>query len=267
MSIQNTPAETYEQYLVPAFFAPLAAQVIDIAQPQLGERVLDVACGTGVLARRVAPLVGGNGQVVGLDLSPDMLAVARVMAEREGLAIDWHAGRAEALPFADASFDLVLCQHGLQFFPDKPAAVAEFRRVLRDSGRAVISVSQPIDQHPLDPRLNDVMLQHLGVSAVQAIYALGDVEELRSLLAGAGWRRLEIEPRRILARYPQPDQYIARRVASVIAANPAVQHLDVQQREDVIATIAAEMAELVHEHTVDDHLEIASDVHLAWARR
>jgi SAM-dependent methyltransferase len=263
----STPAEIYEHYLAPAFFAPLAAQVLDVALPQPGERVLDVACGTGVLARRVAPLVGSNGQVVGLDLSPDMLAVARVLAEREGLAIDWHEGRAEALPFADASFDLVVCQHGLQFIPDKPTAVAELRRVLRENGRAVITVSQRLDQHPLDPRLNAIMQQHIGVAAIEAIYALGDVEELRSLLAGAGWRQLEIAPRRILARYPHPDQYIARRVAGVVAANPTVRHLDVQQREDLIATIAAEMAELVREHTVDDHLEIQSDVHLVWARR
>jgi ubiquinone/menaquinone biosynthesis C-methylase UbiE len=201
----STPAETYEHYLVPAFFAPLAAQVLDLAQPQPGERVLDVACGTGVLARRVAPLVGSTGQVVGLDLSPDMLVVARVLAERAGLAIDWYAGRAEALPFADASFDLVLCQHGLQSVPDKPTAVAEFWRVLREDGRVVITVSQRLDQHPFDARLNAIMQQHTRIAAIQAIYALGDADELRTLLAGVGWRQLEIAPRRILARYPHPD--------------------------------------------------------------
>src|SRR5688572_23572657 len=119
------PAETYERFMVPPLFAPAAARLLDLARPRPGERVLDVGCGTGIVARRAAPVVGGNGTVVGVDFTPGMLDVARATAEREGLAIEWREGRAEALPFGDGGFDLVLCQFALMFFADRAAALTE----------------------------------------------------------------------------------------------------------------------------------------------
>ena len=144
----SSPAETYEAYLVPTFFAPLTTRVVEVAQPQPGDRVLDAACGTGVVARRVAAIVGAQGRVVGLDLNPAMLAVAIRRRER-GLTIDWHEGGIEALPFPDGDFDLGVCQHGLQFVPDRAGAVAEMRRVLRDGGRVDDSVSQSLRASPV----------------------------------------------------------------------------------------------------------------------
>lgn len=158
----SSPAETYESYMVPAFFDPLATHVLAVAQPQPGERVLDAACGTGIVARRVAALVGTQGQVVGLDLNPAMLTVARDVATREGLTVDWREGRVESLPFPDAAFDLVVCQHGLQYVPDRAAAVAELQRVLCPGGRVVVSVQQPIKTRPFDLRLDAVLQARLG---------------------------------------------------------------------------------------------------------
>lgn len=112
----GNPAETYENYFVPAMFHPWAAILLRHAAPKLGERVLDVACGTGVVARMAAPLVGPNGQVVGLDMNPAMLAVARQLPPPSGATITWQDGNAMAPPFTDGAFDLVLCQHGLPFF-------------------------------------------------------------------------------------------------------------------------------------------------------
>src|SRR5262245_13390178 len=109
----RNPAETYESYMVPTLFAPWASLLVQSANPQPGEHVLDVACGTGVVARHVAPRIGSGGKVSGLDLNPNMLTVARTAAEREGLAIEWHEGQAEKLAFPDGSFDLVLCQFAL----------------------------------------------------------------------------------------------------------------------------------------------------------
>ena len=125
--------------MVPTFFDPWASCVIQVANPQPGERVLDLATGTGIVARHVAPRVGSNGKVIGLDLNPNMLTVARAAAEQEGLAIEWHEGRAEQLLFPDGSFDWVLCQFALMFFTDRLAAPAEMHRVLAPNERLALT--------------------------------------------------------------------------------------------------------------------------------
>jgi ubiquinone/menaquinone biosynthesis C-methylase UbiE len=263
----NSPAETYERYMVPAVFAPLAARVLEVAGSQPGERVLDAACGTGIVARRATALVGVHGQVVGLDLSPGMLAVARAVAEQERVTIDWREGRVEALPFPDGGFDLVVCQHGLQFASDPPVAVAEMRRVLRADGRLVVSVQQPLDRHPFDRRLDTVLQKRLDVAALRDIYALSADDELRALLADAGLRNIEVNPITIAARYPDPQQYLTLRLTSVIAAVPTLQHLDNRGREELIAAIGREMAQPLRAHTVGEELVIPAHVQIARAVR
>ena len=136
----SNPAASYERDMVPVLFAPWVDPLLSAARPGRSARILDLACGTGVVARSVARAANGDGRVAGLDLNPAMLDVARDMSTREGLRIDWHEGRAESLPFAAGSFDLVLCQQGLQFFVDRAAALAESRRVLARGGRIALSV-------------------------------------------------------------------------------------------------------------------------------
>jgi SAM-dependent methyltransferase len=263
----STPAETYEAYMVPSFFGPLAEHVLAVAQPQPGERVLDAACGTGIVARRVAALAGPQGQVVGLDLNPAMLTVARAVATREGLTVDWRAGRVESLPFPDADFDLVVCQHGLQYVPDRAAAVAELRRVLRPDGRVVVSVQQPIETRPFDLRLDEVLQAQFGVAAIRQIYALSDADELRTLLVGAGLRDITITPVAFPTRYPNPARYLRLRLTSVIVAIPSLQQLDEQGREAVVAAIAQEMAQPLRAYTVGDEVVMPSGVQIAHATR
>jgi len=115
----KSPADTYEHYFVPAMFLPWSTILLSHAALQARERVLDVACGTGIVARQVAPLVGTEGQVAALDMNPAMLAVARSIPVTPGTTIRWQEGNAMALPFTEGAFDVVLCQHGLQFFPDR----------------------------------------------------------------------------------------------------------------------------------------------------
>ena len=122
-------AENYERYFVPAIFQPWAMDLLDGIKPQRGERVLDVACGTGIVSRLVAERVGLSGKLIGLDINPGMLAVAG-SATPAGAPIEWRQGNAEDLPFPDEAFDLVLCQQGLQFFPNKAG------RTARDAPRA-----------------------------------------------------------------------------------------------------------------------------------
>ncbi|MDQ4076645.1 MAG: methyltransferase domain-containing protein [Chloroflexota bacterium] len=263
----SNPAETYESYMVPTFFAPWASYLVQSANPQPGERVLDVACGTGIVARRVAAQLGLNGQVNGLDLNPNMLTVARAAADREGLAIVWHEGRAEDLPFPDGSFDLVLCQFALMFFADRRAALAEMHRVLTKGGRLSLSVLQGLDRHPFYQTLHDVIQQRLGESGVQEIFSLGDADELHTLLREAGFQNLEIEPASMSARFPDPEAFLAGEIDVDTAAIPSMQHLDAQARQALTAAIRDDMAAPLREVTADDHVVIPFHVHIARAER
>src|SRR5215211_922150 len=124
-------AESYERFMVPSLFAPWSSYLIQRANPQRGEYVLDVACGTGIVARNVAPLAGSQGIVIGLDVNPDMISMARTAAELDDITIEWHTSLAEQLPFPDENFDLIFCQFGLMFFSDRHVALKEMHRVLK----------------------------------------------------------------------------------------------------------------------------------------
>ena len=144
--LTGTAAELFERYLVPAITAKWAEDLLDRAQPRGGEAILDIACGTGIVARLAAKRMG-RGLVTGLDLNAGMLNVAR-SAPTEGAAIIWIEGSALVLPFPEDSFDLVLCQQGFQFFPDQRKALCEVCRVLKGGGRAALSVYSRIERTP-----------------------------------------------------------------------------------------------------------------------
>lgn len=263
----SNPAEGYESYMAPALFGPWASTLIRAADPEPGERVLDVGCGTGVVARQVASRLGARAAVTGFDLSPNMLVVAQAAAAREGVTIDWREGSAEQLPFEDGSFDLVLCQFALMFFADKAAALAEMHRVLTGDGRLLLSVWQSLDRHPFYQTLHGVIQRRLGVSALQDIFALGSAEELRSLLTSARFERAEVEPISMTAHFPNPDGFLAGEIEVDTAAIPSMQHLDEQARQAIIAAISADMKAPLKEVTHDNQVVIPFHALIARAWR
>ena len=262
----SNPAEGYEGYMVPTLFAPWAAHLIEGANPTAGERVLDLGCGTGIVARQVAARLGTQGKIVGIDRSPNMLAVARTTATRDGLNIEWHEGRAEALPFPDGSFDLVLSQFALMFFDDRSRALAEVHRVLARGGRVSLNVWQGIERHPFYLTLDRLIERKLGVGALESIFALGEPGALRALLSAAGFQRIEIEPVSITSRFPNPDMFLAGEIEVDTAAIPAMQGLTVADREAMVAAISDEMREPLREVTRDNHvvIEFHANVARAW---
>ena len=260
-------SESYETYMVPALFGPWASHLIQSANPQPDEHILDVACGTGIVARSAAPSVGLSGRVIGLDLNPDMLTVARAAAERDGLVIEWQEGQAEKLPFPDGSFDLVLCQFGLMFFNDRHAALTEMRRVLKTSGRVRLSVWQGLDRHPFYQRLHEVSQRHLGRSVVQAVFSLGDPDELRRLLTGAGFQDVEIDSASITARFPNPQEFLAWEMDVDPATVPSMQHLEEPARQALMDSIRAEMEKALHEVTEDGRAVIRFHAYIASCER
>src|SRR5688500_6497077 len=174
--------EMYESYLVSPLFRPWAEMTLDALELSEGDRVLDIACGTGIVARMAKERLGDDGYVVGVDISSDMLAVARAVAP----GIDWREGNAVALPIYDGEkFEVVVCQQGLQFVSDKAAAVAQMRRALAKEGRLAIATWLSDDEIPLFRELRRVAERHLGPITDQR-YSLGDATSLEMLLRTAG---------------------------------------------------------------------------------
>ena len=187
----RSPAEVYEEQFVPALFRPWGRVVTAAAQLAPGQRVLDVACGTGALTEAACERVGPEGSVAALDANAQMLAVAR----RKPLDVAWHEGRAEALPFADASFDAVVSQFGLMFFDDRVQALREMMRVLRPGGRLAVAVWDMLAGSPGYAALADVLQRLFGspiADAFRAPFALGDEVLLQRLFAQAGIAGAEI---------------------------------------------------------------------------
>jgi ubiquinone/menaquinone biosynthesis C-methylase UbiE len=204
---RGTPPQNYERYFVPAIGAPLADDLVETAALRPGERVLDVACGTGVVARFASEKVGAGGKVSGLDINPGMLAVAR--AASPGEAIEWHEASAEELPFPDASFDAVLCQIGLQFVPDKTAALGEMRRVLATGGRAVVNAPGP--EPEMFAILSGALAKHIGPDAagfVKAVFSLDDTSALEGLFRSAGFEDVSVRAETETLQLPAPEEFL-----------------------------------------------------------
>lgn len=186
-------AQNYQRFFVPAIGRPVADDLIAVANLKPGDHVLDVACGTGVVTRLAADGVGDGGSVTGLDVNPGMLSVARAETPSE-MSIDWREASADSMPFEDETFDVVLCQMGLQFFPSKLPALREMRRVLKNAGFAHVTVPGP------KPALFEVMIEalarHVGRKAAmfgETVFSMHDADALTELMRGAGFRDVNIQ--------------------------------------------------------------------------
>lgn len=219
----GNPPANYERFFVPAIGAPLATDLIRLAALRPGERVLDVACGTGVVARLASQQVGTTGTVAGLDVNPGMLAVAR-SASPPGMSIEWHEASAEAMPLPDASFDVVLCQMGLQFMPDKHAALSEMRRVLVRDGRLILNVPGPTPR--LFTIMGEALARHIGAEAagfVDHVFSLHDTAEIQNLVSGASFHDVSVQFDTKLLRLPAPEEFLWQYVHSTPLAGSVAQ--------------------------------------------
>jgi SAM-dependent methyltransferase len=217
--IQGDAAECYERWAVPFIIGPWVPGLIDLAELRVGERVLDVATGTGVVARLAARKVVPGGTITGLDINEGMLEAARRLPLPPGLKIDWRQGSAVALPFPDSAFDVVLCQQGLQFFPDRLKALREMRRVLMPAGRVALSVWT--GPSPYFTALREGLVRHVSPEAAisgAAAFSLGDGDELSGLLQAAGFRDVVVHHVRMTLRLPPPEEFVLRHLSAVPAA-------------------------------------------------
>lgn len=262
-----SPVEMFDQYFGPALFTPWARVLLEYVRPQPGERVLDLACGPGTVARHVAPRVGAAGQVVALDINEGMLAVARAHPAPAGATIEWRTGDATALDLPDEAFDLAFCQQGLQFFSDRTAAVREIRRVLTDEGRVALNVWQALHHHPLYEALCKAEARHLGLplSEVASPWSLPDAEELRTLLNEAGFKRIEIIPKSLDVQFPSPERFVYLTLFAAAAFSPEFNWEDEVLRSALIEAVSLEIEPIVQRYRNDDRLTFPVSWHIAVA--
>src|SRR5215470_11339677 len=187
--VATTFTEIYERVLVGPLFRPFVEQLIARVNLVRGDSVLDVACGTGIVARVARERLGPDARIVGVDLAPAMLAVARAVDQ----TIDWRQGDATSLAVgAGELFSVVTCHQGLQFMPDKPAAIREMRRVLAPRGRVAIATWSALEDLAGMRELNAIAEHHVG-RIVDSRHSLGDGNALKSLMVDAGFNGVNVE--------------------------------------------------------------------------
>lgn len=209
-----SPAEIYDTHFVPALFAHWGPIVAAEAGVRKGDRVLDLACGTGALTLAAAEIVGSSGSVVGLDANPEMLAVAR----RKPIPVEWREGMAEALPFADDSFDAVVSQFGFMFFEDKPKALREMMRVLKPGRRLAVAVCDAVENSPgygtFALLLDRLFGKEVG-DAFRAPFSLGEAGQLRDICRSAGFADADVVQRNEKVRFRSIDALVSTERACV----------------------------------------------------
>jgi SAM-dependent methyltransferase len=252
--------ETYERYFVPVIATPLATELIGAAALNAGERVLDVGCGTGIVARLAAREVGPEGVVEGVDVNPGMLAVAK--AASGAASIGWHEASAESMPFGDDTFDAALCQMSLQFVEDPPKALEEMRRVLKPKGRAVLNVPGPTA--PLFEVMAEAMGRHIMPKAsgfVRQVFSMHDVDEVGALLSAAGFDDVSVRAGVHRLKLPKPKDFFWQYVQGTPLAQ-VVAGAETSARE----ALEAEVVEGWREFEVDGGMEFGQRVVVATAR-
>ena len=266
-SAPRSAMNVYAEVMVPRMFEPWAGVLLGELAVGAGEEVLDVACGPGTVTRLAAARSGPTGRVTGCDLSPAMLAIARGRKPvADGAPIDYVEAPADRLPVADESFDVATCQQGVQFFPDRLAALAEMRRALRPGGRIGIAVWKRIAECPpfavLGEAIRAVAGDGLAGRYAGGPWGLPRADDLRTLLERAGFRDVRVADRVLPVTFEDgPEQLAGTLAAAGVAAE--LEALSPPDKERLHASVA----ELSLPLMADGALRSQLASHLAIARR
>jgi SAM-dependent methyltransferase len=227
-----------------------------------GDHVLDIACGTGIVARVARERLGDAGYIVGIDVSSDMLTVARAVAP----TIDWREGNAIALPLRDGEeFDVVVCQQGLQFFPDKPAAAGQMRRALANGGRLAVATWRSDDEIPFFRGLRRVAERHLGAIADQR-YSFGAAAPLEALLRDAGFHEVRSRTASRTIRFMDGVPFVRLNTMALVGMSAAGKAMDDEERNHVVEAIMSESVPVMQPYADGTGLAFELSTNLATAK-
>lgn len=258
-------AEQYQRILVPSILGPAAETLVEWAHLEPGVTVLDVGCGTGAAARFAAEQVGSSGQVIGVDVNAGMIEMARSLPPAKGAAVAWYEGSAYELPLEDQCVDVVLCAQTLQFLKDRPAALAEMRRVLKSGGRLTTSLWGELPTSPYFHALVEAVERHVGqetAAGLRSAFGLSDAEEIRTLLEQAGFRGITMTVQSIELDLPAPNTFVPVHIgatpmaAGYRAASPVAR-----------ASVVQEVAKALLQYQSGEGIRVPFTTHLAMATK
>ena len=257
--VNSSAAEFYDAFFLPALFEEWAPRMVAAAGLRPSMKVLDVACGTGVLTERAGEAVLPGGKVVGVDLNPGMLAVAR----RKRGPIEWREAPAESLPYDADAFDVVMSQFGLMFFTDQPRAIAEMWKVLRPGGRLVVAVWDTLENTPGYHAVTRILSRLFGegiADLLRSPYSLGDSNRLQALFAEAGVGSVRVRREPGTARFPSIRGWMECDVRGWTLAD----ELDDDQFEQLVSEAERELRPFV---TVDRTVEFSHPALIVTAEK
>jgi len=262
-AVDTTAGEAYEKHLVPGMFARWTERAIHLAALKPGERVVDVACGTGVGARSAAKKVGRSGKVVAVDLDAGVVEVTRRLAQAEGVAIECHCASALEMPLPDAAFDAALCLQGIQFFPDRMAGFAEIRRVLKPSGRLVATLWGLIAENKgHEAIVRALESQKADASAAKKACSFADPAEIRNTAVHAGFGSVELLTEDAVTEYASFDSFMEGFTVGSPSTRRAIQLLPDDGRERFVSDVRNALAQYI----VGGRLEYPMRTHIVVAR-
>lgn len=238
--IDTAAAEAYERHMVPGMFVHWAELVVRIAAPQPGERVLDVACGTGIGARLAARSVMPGGKVAGVDVDPGVIEVARSLSRQAGTPHEWHCASALEMPFERATFDLCLCLQGLQFFPDRVAGFSEMRRVLKPSGRLVATLWGPLAFNKgHEAVVRALESQNVDAAAAKRACSFASTDEIRDAASRAGFTHIDLRTEDGVSQFESMQSFIDGMTIGSPSTRHAVAKLPESGRDRFIKDVRA----------------------------
>ena len=261
--LSGNSAELYQRFVVPYNVSHWAQELVRTANLKPGERVLDVACGTGAVARLAAEMVRTDGHVTGLDLNAGMLAVARSLPPPSGATITWLEADVGDMDLEDDSFDVVLSQQGFQYFPDKLVALGEMYRVLVPGGRLVLSLWKRSNVYTT--ALADAMERYMSSEVAnrqRASRVTPQAEEIHDLMTQARFQEVVVRPQVLTTRMPLPEEYVPQHLTGGPAAGNFAALDDVTR-----AALLRHVHQQLQAYIEGDRLVYADEIHLATARK
>jgi ubiquinone/menaquinone biosynthesis C-methylase UbiE len=250
--------EIFEQALVGPLFRPWAGPLLDDARLAPGDRVLDIACGTGIVARVARERLGPGPTIVGVDLSAPMLDVARRVAPD----IDWREGDAGALPLRTGEqFDVVVCQQGLQFFPDRAQAVREMHRALVPGGRVAVATWRPDSEVPFGLALREVAERHVGPIADRR-HGFGDADPLAALFRDAGFSDVAVKTVGRTIHFADPMVFVRLNAMPLVGMSARGKDLAEDERARLVTAIVGDSEAIARAHSDPHglHFELSTNV-------
>ena len=260
--LRGDAASIYEEQKVPAMFAPLAGATLDAVKLSPNDCILDVACGTGIVARKIRERIGPEARIVGADLNEGMIETARSLSDPVSESCEWYVAPVDHLPFGDGEFTRVFCQQGFQFFPDGLAALKEMKRVLKKDGEAVITVWK--EPSPFFVALSQSIKRHVGSDeSTQSLAPFtydnhANFESLAEQAGFAGFARQELTVNRTIGR---PETAIEKEILGN-TVGPAVQ----AKGHEVMQCIVMEVTQALPAYLQGENLVVPQTTCLYRAR-